>query len=469
MRSRLQPAVRLRGESARWCAVAIAASMIATAILSVVAGALFGVLAGAVVALGVATLAATGVAVRWRADGRRAHRIRDELLQVFDGTDSVIYVKDRAGRYVTINRRFTELTGISTEGIVGLTDHDVFPKVMADDFRAKDVAALSRGAAIKEEKHVALADGRHTYVSEKYPIVDGSGLPYAVCGISTDITDLKRALEEARNRNADLERRVRERTAELDASAREFDAFIHSVSHDLRAPLRAAGEFCKILSAEYIWRLDRTGQDYLDRVRSATAHAADLIDGLLEMSRAARSAVDRRSVDFGEVVREVVVDIESAPPPCRVTVDVERGVVVAADPWLLRLTLRHLLLNARQFTAGTPDPQIQVGATRRAGRRVFFVRDNGTGIAVPESDNPFVLLDRLASADDARGVGIRLAVAARVIARHGGQAWVESASGQGAAIFFTLVPDPAGGAGSAGGGTVAAKPTGPVTSRARPS
>ncbi|HEX6471384.1 MAG TPA: PAS domain-containing protein [Streptosporangiaceae bacterium] len=459
MRSRLQPAVggRLRRPSDRWRAAAIAvitviAAATATATMSVVVGAIFGALAGAMVALGAATLAATGAAVRWRCEGRRAQRIRDQLLQVFDGTASAIYMKDLAGRYLTINRRFTELTGITKERVVGLTDHDMFPKGMADSFRANDLEALSRGARIKQEKRAALADGAHTYMSEKYPIADSAGRPYAVCGISTDITDLKRAHEKARSRNADLEQRVRERTAELDASTHELDAFIYSVSHDLRAPLRAAGEFSKILSTEYARRLDRTGQDYLDRVRSATGHVADLIDGLLEMSRAERTAVDRRPVDFGEIAHEVVVETGCARPRRRVTVDVEPGVIVAADPRLLRLTLRHLLLNARQFTARTPEPCVQVGATRRAGRRVFFVRDNGAEVAMPEPDGPFVLLERLASADDARGVGIRLAIAARVIARHGGQAWVESGSGQGTAIFFTLEPRPAEGAGGGAGG-----------------
>ncbi len=450
---------RLPGELDRWHFAVIVVT--AVAILAIIGAAIIGadpgirwtreavagLLAGGaivILALGTAAVIAASAAARWKSTWRQAQERGDQLLQVIDGTSSVIYLKDREGRFLLVNRQFEQLFDLVQENIVGRTDYDLFPKEMADAFRVNDRKALATDARIQEEESAPLADGTHTYLSVKYPIVDRSSRSYAVCGISTDVTDLKRAQEQVRRLNTELEQRVRDRTAELEASTHELDAFIYSVAHDLRAPLRVVGEFSKILSDEYAGRLDEKGQDYLHRVRSATERIANLIDGLLEMSHAARTAVDRRPLDFSELANEVVIDIESTRSGRRVTVDIERDIIVAADANLLRLTLRNLLVNAWQFTANTQDPYIQVGVTDRGGRRVFFVRDNGTGFAMQESDSLFVLLERLTSVDDARGVGIRLAIAARVIARHGGHAWAESDPGEGAAIFFTLAPQPAG-------------------------
>jgi PAS domain S-box-containing protein len=450
---------RLPAELDRWRVAVVGVAVIAilaiigTAIIGTMPGirwtreavwALLGGFALVILALGLAAVIAAGAAARWKSAFGEAKEARGRLLQVIDGTSSVIYIKDREGRYLLINRQFEQLFRVRKEAVAGLTDYDLFPRGIADAYRVNDRKALETGGRIQEEETAPIPDGgMHSYLTVKYPIVDHSGRQYAVCGISTDITDLKQAQEQVRRLNTELEGRVRERTAELEASTHELDAFTYSVSHDLRAPLRTAAEFTKILAAEYSGQIDRRGQDYLLRVRSATERIAGLIDGLLEMSRAARTPVDRRPIDLSEVAHEVTLEIEATDPKHRIRVDIEPGLIVAADDQLLRLTLRNLLINAWQFTANTPDPYVQFGATERGGRRVFFVRDNGTGFAMQESDSLFVLLERLTTVDDARGVGIRLAIAARAIARHGGQAWAESAPGQGALIYFTLAPRPA--------------------------
>jgi PAS domain S-box-containing protein len=410
-------------------------------------GLLAGVAAVVVVMLVVAVVLAARVAARWKSAYLRARDAEqdvrdtsDRLLQAVDGTTSVIYMRDLDGRYMLINRQYEQLFDVSRDAIVGMTDHDVFPKEVADAFRANDLRALAKGAPIQMEEIAPHADGPHTYVTVKYPITDRAGRQYAVCGISTDITDLKRAEEQVQRLNSDLERRVRERTAELEASTRELDAFVSSVSHDLRAPLRVIGEFSKILFEEYSERLDEKGRNYLHRVRSATERIGKLIDGLLEMSNAAaRETIDRRRVDLGEMAHDVVAELESESRR-HVEVDIEGDLVVAADSQLLKLTLRNLLSNAWQFTAKTAAPRVQIGATERAGARVFFVRDNGPGFARGEANGLYVPPERLTAVDDPRGIGIRLAIVARAIARHGGQAWVESEQHQGAAFFFTLAP-----------------------------
>lgn len=460
---RLSSGIRhLSGELDRWRVAVVGVATIA--ILAIIGTAVIGTLpetrwtreavwallvsfALVILVLGAAAVVAASAASRWKAAWRQADETRGRLLQVIDGTSSVIYIKDPEGRYLLINRMFEQLFDVRKEAVAGLTDYDLFPRGIADSYRSNDLKALTAGTRIQEEERAPIpGHGTHSYITVKYPIVDHAGQQYAVCGISTDITDLKLAQAQIRRLNADLERRVRERTAELEASTHELDAFIYSVSHDLRAPLRAAGEFTKILSAEYSERIDNSGRHYLQRVRSATERITGLIDGLLEMSHAARTPVDRRPIDLSEVAHEVVDEIAAADQERQVSVDIEPDLIVAADGQLLRLTLRNLLVNAWQFTANTPDPRVRFGATERGGRRVFFVRDNGTGLAMQESASLFVMLERLRTVDDARGVGIRLAIAARVIARHGGQAWAESEPGRGAVIYFTLAPRPAEGA-----------------------
>ena len=145
----------------------------------------------------------------------QARKEADLLLQVIDNTSAVIYLRDSDGRYLLINRSYERLFSVKRGDVVGLTDHDLFPAEMADDFRANDIKALASGSPLQMEEVAPHADGPHSYITVKYPITDSDGRPYAVCGISTDITPFKQAEDEIRRLNTDLERRVLSRTAEL--------------------------------------------------------------------------------------------------------------------------------------------------------------------------------------------------------------------------------------------------------------
>lgn len=404
-------------------------------------------LAVGVLVLGGTAFLTTQSVLRRRASDERlrfaladARADADRLLKVIDNTSAVIYMRDGDGRYLLVNRQYEQLLGVKRQDIVGLTDHDLFPAELADYFRANDLKAMAHGAPMQIQEIAPHADGPHTYITVKYPITDAAGRTQAVCGISTDITELKRAEERVRQLNTELEERVRDRTAELEASTRELDAFAYSVSHDLRAPLRAVAGFSELILEDYGGRLDETGRGYLRRALAATDRMGQLIDDLLNLSRTTRAELTRQPVDLTALARRVVADIAAAAPEREpdTEVEVDEALRAVGDPALLELALANLISNAWKFTAKVDEPRIRFGADTQEGGQVFFVRDNGAGFDMRYKDKLFVPFQRLHSYDDFDGSGIGLAIVGRVISRHGGRIWAEGEPGGGAVFRFTL-------------------------------
>jgi PAS domain S-box-containing protein len=267
--------------------------------------------------------------------------------------------------------------------------------------------------------HWIAAQG-HVYYSEKRE-------PVRMMGVVRDVSERKRA-----------EQVLAERSAQLEAANQELEAFAYSVSHDLRAPLRAIDGFSQVLLEDHGERLEDSGRDALVRVRAGAGRMSRLIDDLLKLSLVTRAELQRARVDLSEMARGVVAELARREPDRHVDTRIADGVVIQGDPSLLRLVLENLLGNAFKFTSKTGEARVEFGVERQNGAQVYYVRDNGAGFDAAYADKLFGAFQRLHSEAEFPGTGIGLATVQRIVHRHGGRVWAEGAVDGGATFRFTL-------------------------------
>jgi len=403
---------------------------------------------------------AVGYDITQRKLDEESLRISRQRYEAFvNATDDMAFLKDADLKYVIVNEANARFFGMSVQEVVGCTDADFMSPEAARACHDSDMAAL-------EQQHMVVSceamDGR-AYETRKFPVrLDAQRV--GVGGYVRDVTEQRAAEEQISAMNRDLEQRVAARTAELEAVNRELESFAYSVSHDLRAPLRSIDGFSQILLEDYAEQLDDEGRAHLARIRQADQKMGVLIDGLLNLSRLSRSELHLRWVDLSELARDVAAGLRETDPARQVEFVIPDDLRAWADPALISVVLDNLLGNAWRFTGKHNTARIEVGAiapgersfpdalsegpndagaSRNAGERAFFVRDDGAGFDMTYADKLFGAFQRLHTPGQFEGTGIGLATVQRIIRRHGGHVWAEGEVEKGATFCFTL-PEPPG-------------------------
>ena len=256
--------------------------------------------------------------------------------------------------------------------------------------------------------------------------------------LEEDIAARRKAEEEVIRLNAELEQRVRQRTADLEASNKELDAFTYSVSHDLRAPLRRIEGFGQILDTEYTAKLDDRFRHFLERIRAGAHDMSEMIDSFLKLSRSTRSEITIERINLSDLATKVVARLREKEPQRSVTVTIAPDLINMGDRRLLESVMENLLSNAWKYSRHNKGAEISFTSEQVGDRTVYVVRDNGAGFDMNYLDRLFMPFCRLHRSEEFEGTGIGLATVLRILARHGGRIWGEGAIGKGAVFRFTL-------------------------------
>jgi PAS domain S-box-containing protein len=352
---------------------------------------------------------------------------------IVQGMAEGLCIEDADGIITFVNPAMEELLGYSADDLVG--QHWQIT-IVPEEVEQVQEKTSQRPAGVSEryETRLQAKDGREVPVLVSTRPLFGGGSFAGVLTAFIDITELKRAEEALRKAHNELMKR----TAQLEATNKELEAFTYSVSHDLRAPLRSIDGFSLALLEDYADRLDEDGQDYLRRVRAASQRMAQLIEDLLQLSRLTRREMRREMVDLSQLVQTIAAELQQREPERQVGFIIEQGVAADGDAGLLRVALENLLGNAWKFTSKQPRARIEFGVTQRNGEAAYFVCDDGAGFDMAYADRLFSAFQRLHSASEFEGTGIGLATVQRIIHRHGGRIWAEGTVEQGATFYFTL-------------------------------
>ena len=357
------------------------------------------------------------------------------LMAIFNNLDALIYIKDLQGRYRMVNRRFREKLQRSNEEITGKTDFDLFTPEVARAIREVDDRAIKHPDPVTEQETITANDSLRTYISVKSTLLDAKGRPVALLGISTDITTIKAVERELVRLNEELETRVSERTAQLETANKELEAYSYSISHDLRAPVRAIHGFTEILEEEYVTKLDDEAKRIASVIKKNAVKMGQLIDGLLTFSRTARKDINRQPIDTTKLVKEIIAELHA---PDNIQWQIEPLPSGMADPAAIRQVWINLLSNAIKYTSKTPQPHIVIGSYQELTATVYYIKDNGAGFDPAYSDKIFKVFQRLHRSADFEGTGVGLSIVEKIITKHGGRIWVEAAVDKGATFYFTI-------------------------------
>jgi PAS domain S-box-containing protein len=338
------------------------------------------------------------------------------------------------GRWLKVNRALCNLLGYSSEELLAKRFQNItYPDDLEADLEYVRQMLASEIRTYQMEKRYFHKAGHIVWALLSVSLVrDEDGQELHFISQIQDITERKRVENEIRDLNGQMERQ----NTELIAINKELESFSYSVSHDLRAPLRAIDGFSLALLEDCEHKLELEEKEHLQRIRAATEHMGRLIDDMLNLARTARYELVRGKVDLSALAREILSALQKAEPERRVTSMIAPDLIVEGDRTLLRVVLENLLGNAWKFTSKQPEARVEFGVQDEGGRTGYFVRDNGAGFDMKYAGKLFGAFQRLHDGSEFPGSGIGLATVQRIIHRHGGRVWAEGAVGQGATFYF---------------------------------
>ncbi len=363
-----------------------------------------------------------------------------------------IYRCDVDGVLLFCNARWFELSGVEQPLLPGQKNLDA---IHPDDreqllslgrmFLRSDRQAFPSPGSKESPRFLEIEyrflheDGRVVWVLDRcIPERSADGHIRGFLGTLTDVTQMKAVTEEITALHSQLEKKVQERTAELEAANAEMEAFCYSVSHDLRGPLRSIDGFSQLVLEDPDSTLSPESVEHMATVRESSEHMGRLIDDLLSLSRLSRRELNHEVVDLSEVCELIVSALQQSSAATRHQVRIAAGMTAFGDPALLQSLLENLIGNAWKFSADCASPNIEVGFDGSGETAVYFVKDNGVGFDMAYKTKLFKPFERLHNNRRYPGAGVGLASAQRIVSRHGGRIWAESRPGQGATFFFTL-------------------------------
>lgn len=357
----------------------------------------------------------------------REQRFRETLDHLLEGFQII----GPDWRYLYVNPVAAGHGRTTPDQLHGKTMMEAYPGIESTPLFAALQRCMTERVADRLENHFQFADAPPRWFELRVEPV-----PEGLCVHSIDIEDRKRAEVVTRDANLELERRVAERTVELQEAIRELDAFSYSVAHDLRAPLRAIDGFAQLLLEDAGEALNDEGKQHLDRVRSAARRMSVLIDDLLALSRVSRTELDRHDTNLTEIARSVAGDLAAREPTREVTFQISEGLRARCDPALARIVFENVLGNAWKFTMRTAAPVIRVRAADEPSS--IAVEDNGAGFDMALAHRLFKPFQRLHVAREFSGTGIGLSIVERIIRKHGGSIRAEGAPGHGTTLTFSF-------------------------------
>lgn len=363
---------------------------------------------------------------------------KEQLKLFIDYAPASLAMLDQQMCYLALSQRWRSDYYLGDDNLLGLCHYDVFPEI-GEEWKAIHRRCLAGEVIRADEDRFERADGRVQWLRwEVRPWYLGSGAIGGMVIFSEDITHRKQA-EKALQLNADLEKRITERTAELKMLNQSLESFVYSVSHDLKAPLRGVEGYSRLLEEDYADRLDDEGRLFISNIRAGVTRMNELINDLLAYSRMERCKLESNALDLTAIVHQVLAECNKDIASHQIEIVTHlSSFMVHGDREGLALVLRNLLENAIKFSKHSPHPRIEFGASQDDHHVILWIRDNGIGFDMKYNQRIFEIFERLHRLEDYPGTGVGLALVKKAMQRMGGRVWTQSVPGEGATFYLEL-------------------------------